>query len=108
MVGLVFDNVGIGQNLGDLFNVYPEWRDIEPVPSPCPAGSMVWHNGLAAHGAGANFTTRPRPAMTCAYMPEGSRFNGKRNILPEGHFDSLKIGDALDDNTQNPLVWHRT
>lgn len=103
-----FDNVGIGQNFGGLFQVYPEWRDIEPVPGPCPAGSMVWHNGLTAHGAGANITTRPRPAMTCAYMPDGARFNGKRNILPEVYFDDLEVGDALDNDTQNPLIWHRT
>ena len=46
--------------------------------------------------------------MTCAYMPDGSTFNGKRNILPEEYFASLKIGDLLDDERQNPLIWHRS
>ena len=102
-----FDNVGIGENMADLFKVYPEWKAIEPMPGPCPAGSIVWHNGLAAHGAGVNMTTRPRRAMTCAFMPDGCTFNGKRNVLPEDYFNTLKIGDVLDDEKQNTLVWHQ-
>jgi ectoine hydroxylase-related dioxygenase (phytanoyl-CoA dioxygenase family) len=101
-----WDNVGIGQNVGEIFKVYPEWRNIEPVPCPCRAGSIVWHNGLTAHGAGANMTTRPRRAMTCAFMPDGCTFNGKKNILPDDYFASLKVGDLLNDEKQNPLVWH--
>lgn len=103
-----FDNVGIGQNMGGLFAVYPEWRQIEPVPCPCPAGSAVWHNGLTAHAAGANMTPQPRRAMTCGFMPDGCTFNGKQNILPDAYFRSLKIGDVLDDEAQNPLIWHRS
>lgn len=102
-----FQNVGIGQNLADLFKIYPQWRAIDPVAGPCPAGSAVFHNGLTAHGAGANMTNRPRRAMTCAYMPDGSTFNGKRNILPEDYFHSLQIGDVLNDETINPLIWSR-
>ena len=100
------NNVGIGHNVGELFNVYPEWRDIDPVPVPCPAGSIVWHNGLCAHGAGANMTNKYRRAMTCAFMPDGSYFNGKRNILPPDLFESLEVGDLLENEEQNPLVWH--
>ena len=104
-----FDNsVGIGHNVGELFNLYPEWRDIAPVPVPCPAGSIVWHNGLCAHGAGANMTNKYRRAMTCAFMPDGSCFNGKRNILPQDLFESLEIGDLLGNDEQNPLVWHNS
>jgi hypothetical protein len=103
-----FDNAGIGQNIGSLFNVYPEWRAIEPVPCPCPAGSVVWHNGLTAHGAGANMTPHPRRAMTCGFMPDGCTFNGKQNILRDDYVRSLSIGDPLDDEVQNPLVWHRS
>ncbi|MBW3635887.1 MAG: phytanoyl-CoA dioxygenase family protein, partial [Armatimonadetes bacterium] len=78
-----FDNVGIGQNMRDIFKVYPEWLDIEAVPVPAKAGSAVLHNGLTAHGAGTNMTPRPRRAMTCAYMPDGSTFNGQASILPQ-------------------------
>jgi ectoine hydroxylase-related dioxygenase (phytanoyl-CoA dioxygenase family) len=100
-----YDNSGIGQNIGDLFKVYPEWRAIDPVACPCPAGSAVFHSGLTAHGAGANMTNKPRRAMTCAYMPDGSTFNGKRNILPDDYFQTLKIGDVLNNDAINPLIW---
>lgn len=99
-------NAGIGQNIADLFKAYPEWRDIETVACPCPAGSVVFHNGLTAHGAGANMTNKPRRAMTCAYMPDGSVFNGQKNVLPEAYYASLTVGDPLNDDTVNPLIWH--
>lgn len=102
-----YDNSGIGQNLADLFKVYPEWRQIEPVACPCPAGTGVLHNGLTAHGAGANMTNKPRRAMTCAYMPDGATFNGTQNVLPPDYFATLKVGDVLDNDTINPLIWKR-
>lgn len=98
-------NADISSNLGALFELNPDWREIEPVPVPCKAGSAVLHNGLVAHAAGANMTNKPRRAMTCAYMPDGSVFNGQRNVLPEDYFASLKVGDLLDSDTINPLVW---
>ena len=100
-----YKNAAIGRNQADLFKLYPEWRAIESVAAPAPAGTAVVHNGLTAHGAGANMTNRPRRAMTCAYMPEGATFNGTRNILPAEYFNSLKVGDVLQDNIVNPLVW---
>lgn len=102
-----FDNVGIGQNIGDLFRVYPEFGEIEPVPAPMKAGSCSFHNGLVAHGAGANMTPRSRRAMTCAFMPDGSTFNGKQNILTKAEIERLNIGDPLNDEAQNPLVYSR-
>lgn len=99
------DNATIGPDMAALFKLYPQWTKIDPVGCPCPAGSAVFHNGLTAHGAGANMTNKPRRAMTCAYLPDGSTFNGKRNILPEEYFNILKIGDVLNDNTVNPLIW---
>ena len=71
------------------------------------AGTAVFHNGLTAHGAGANMTNKPRRAMTCAYMPDGSTFNGKKNILPVEYLTTLEIGDLLNDNTINPLIWRK-
>lgn len=100
-----YDNAGIGQNMSDLFKMYPEWRSIDPVACPCPAGSAVFHSGLTAHGAGANMTNKPRRAMTCAYMPDGATFNGQKNVLPDHYFQTLRIGDLLDDPTINPLIW---
>ena len=102
-----FENSGIGENFGALFKVYPEWLAIDPVICPCPAGSAVFHNGLTAHGAGANITNKMRRAMTCAYMPDGSTFNGLQNVLPKEYFESLRVGDVLDDDIINPLIWKR-
>lgn len=101
------DNVGIGTNISDLFKVYPQWREIEPAGCPCAAGTAVFHNGLTAHGAGANMTNKPRRAMTCAYMPDGSTFNGKKNILPEDYLATLTVGDLLNDDRINPLIWKK-
>ncbi|MBA3710337.1 MAG: phytanoyl-CoA dioxygenase family protein [Planctomycetes bacterium] len=99
-----FENVGIGPNMGDLFNLYPALKTIEPVAVPMRAGSCAFHNGLTAHAAGPNMTPRWRRAMTCAYMPDGCTFNGKGNILTAEQIARLKIGDRLDDEQQNPLL----
>ena len=100
-----YNNVAIGQNMGDLFKLYPEMGEIDPVPVPMKAGDCSFHNGLCAHGAGTNMTRGRRIAMTCAYMPEGSTFNGKKNILPEDYFKSLHEGDVMENDEQNPLVY---
>ncbi len=100
-----YENSAIGQNMADLFKVYPKMGEIDPVPVPMKAGDCSFHNGLVAHGAGANMTRGRRIAMTCAYMPEGSTFNGQRNILPKDYFESLKIGDVLENDAQNPLIY---
>jgi ectoine hydroxylase-related dioxygenase (phytanoyl-CoA dioxygenase family) len=102
-----FDNVGIGNRLGALFEVYPDWADVTPVPCPVAAGGALFHNGLTFHGAGANMTPGRRRAMTCSYMPEGAVFNGNRNVLPPDYFRSLTVGDVLDNEAQNPLVYSR-
>ncbi len=102
-----FNAVGIGENLGDIFKAYPQWKKIEALPASCRAGSVVLHNGLIAHGAGVNMTAHPRRAMTCAYMPDGSTFNGQQNVLPDDYFKTLKVGDLLNDNRINRLIWHR-
>jgi ectoine hydroxylase-related dioxygenase (phytanoyl-CoA dioxygenase family) len=100
-----YENAYIGKNQADLFKVYPEWRYIDSVACPVKAGTAIFHNGLTAHGAGANMTNRQRRAMTCAYMPDGEVFNGVQNILPKAYFETLQKGDVLDDDVVNPLVW---
>jgi ectoine hydroxylase-related dioxygenase (phytanoyl-CoA dioxygenase family) len=103
-----YDNVGIGPNMGDLFKVYPDWAKQQAVPNPMKAGSCSFHNGLIAHGAGPNMTPGWRRAMTCAYMPDGSTFNGKPNILRKEQLAKLQIGDILEDDAQTPLIYHPT
>ena len=103
-----YDNVGIGSNISDLFNAYPQWREIEAVGVEMKAGGCTWHNGLLAHGAGANMTPYHRRAMTCAYMPDGSVFNGQQNILSPEQVERYTVGEALDDDAQSPLIYHRS
>jgi ectoine hydroxylase-related dioxygenase (phytanoyl-CoA dioxygenase family) len=100
-----YENSGIGQNMSDLFKIYPKMAEIDPVPVPMKAGDCSFHNGLVAHGAGANMTRGRRIAMTSGYMPEGSTFNGQKNILPNEYFKSLKVGDVLENDEQNPVVY---
>lgn len=103
-----YDNVDIGPNLGDLFKVYPAWATMRAVAAPMRAGSCSFHNGLVAHAAGANMTPGYRRAMTCAYMPDGSAFNGQKNILPDVLVARLNVGDVLDDDNLWPLIYHRS
>lgn len=100
-----YDNSGIGVNMADLFKIYPKMAQIDPIGVPMKAGDCSFHNGLVAHGAGANMTRGRRIAMTCAYMPVGSTFNGQRNILPKDYFESLKKGDVLENDDWNPVVY---
>jgi phytanoyl-CoA hydroxylase len=101
-----FDAVELGSNLGGIFESHPEWRDLTSVPAVLPAGGAVWHNALIAHGAGANMTSRGRRAMTCAYMPDGVTYNGKRDefVFTAEYAAALRVGLPLDDDAVNPLV----
>ena len=103
-----YDNVGIGSNIGDLFNAYPQWAGLEAVGVEMKAGSCSFHNGLVAHGAGANMSPYQRRAMTCAYMPDGSVFNGQRNILSPEQVERYEIGAPIDDDEQVPLIYRRS
>ena len=97
----------IGSNMPDQFDAYPEWLEIEAVPAPCPAGSVVIHNAMIAHGASANMTTGQRRAMTSVYYPDGELYSGTPDTLPEVYYRNLKAGDRLDDDRYVPLIWHR-
>jgi ectoine hydroxylase-related dioxygenase (phytanoyl-CoA dioxygenase family) len=101
-----FDNATIGPNMGDLFKIYPDWKKLKAIPIPMKAGSCSFHNGIVAHGAGPNMTSGWRRAMTCAYMPDGSTFNGKQNILSKAQLARLQVGDVLEDDNQTPLIYH--
>ncbi|HEY2722658.1 MAG TPA: phytanoyl-CoA dioxygenase family protein, partial [Chitinophagaceae bacterium] len=101
-----FDKITIGKNMDSIFEVYPQLRNTAPAAAAMKAGSCSFHNGLTIHGANANMTNGFRRAMTCAFMPEGNVFNGEPNILPDSYLQTLKIGDALDNNDQNPLIYH--
>jgi ectoine hydroxylase-related dioxygenase (phytanoyl-CoA dioxygenase family) len=101
-----FDKITIGKNMDGIFDVYPQLKNTMPVAAPMKAGSCSFHNGLTVHGANANMTSGFRRAMTCAYMPDGNLFNGEPNILPDAYLKKLKIGDPLNNDEQNPLIYH--
>jgi phytanoyl-CoA hydroxylase len=101
-----FDKITIGRNMDGIFEVYPPLRNYRPVAAPMKAGSCSFHNGLTVHGANANMTNGFRRAMTCAYMPDGNTYNGEPNILPDEYLQRLKIGDLLNNDSQNPLIYH--
>jgi ectoine hydroxylase-related dioxygenase (phytanoyl-CoA dioxygenase family) len=100
-----FDKISIGKNMDSIFETYPQFLRSKPVAAPMKAGSCSFHNGLTIHGAGANMGSGFRRAMTCAYMPHGCSFNGEPNILPETYLSSLRVGDLLNNNDQNPLIY---
>ena len=100
-----FKNSGIGKNMDGIFEVYPQLINSPSASAPMKAGSCSFHNGLTIHGANANMTNGFRRAMTCSYMPDGSTFNGQANILPEQYLGTLKEGDLLNNEEQNPLVY---
>jgi len=100
-----FENPGIGKNMDAVFEFYPQFIKSKSVAVPMKAGSCSFHNGLTIHGAGANMTNGYRRAMTCAFMPDGAKFNGIKNILSDAQFAKLKPGDLLNDESQNPLIY---
>jgi phytanoyl-CoA hydroxylase len=102
-----FENPGIGKNMSAIFDFYPQFKTFKSVPAVMKAGSCSFHNGLTVHGAHANMTPGFRRAMTCAYMPDGNRYNGEPNILPDAYLNTLKIDDLLNNDEQNPLIYKR-
>ncbi|WP_316847173.1 phytanoyl-CoA dioxygenase family protein [Pedobacter psychrodurus] len=105
--GTRFENPGIGRNMDSIFTMYPEFKASPTVAVPMKAGSCSFHNGMIIHGAHANMTPGNRRAMTCAYMPDGSVYNGNQNVLPEDEIALLEIGDTLKNDSLNPLIYHK-
>ncbi|MBK0378440.1 phytanoyl-CoA dioxygenase family protein [Mucilaginibacter segetis] len=100
-----FENPGIGKNMGAIFTTYPQFKTSKAVAAPMKAGSCSFHNGLTIHGAHANMTPGYRRAMTCAYMPDGNTYNGIQNILSDEVASNMQIGDLLNNDDINPLIY---
>jgi phytanoyl-CoA hydroxylase len=69
----------LGPDLGAVFAAHPEVQRV-PIPCPVPADGCTFHTARTIHGAGANMTPGRRRAMTVAFMPDGMRFNGRRDV----------------------------
>lgn len=100
-----YTDPGITKNMNAVFAQYPGLAKRRSVAAPMKAGSCSFHNGLCIHGAHANMTPGYRRAMTCAFMPDGSTFNGKQNVLGDDYFASLHLGDKLQNEQQNPVIY---
>eukprot|EP01006_Ploeotia_vitrea_P047510 TRINITY_DN67134_c4_g2_i1.p1 TRINITY_DN67134_c4_g2~~TRINITY_DN67134_c4_g2_i1.p1 ORF type:complete len:311 (+),score=26.31 TRINITY_DN67134_c4_g2_i1:71-1003(+) len=99
--------IKIGMNMHDVFKEgnYPELKHLQAVAVPMKAGDISFHNGMTVHGAGPNMTPNRRRAMTVQMMPTGCVFNGKQNVLTPEEFGSLKLGESMDDEKRNPLLF---
>ena len=98
--------VALTEGIGAIFESNDAWGVPEPVAAPVRAGGAIFHNGLVVHGAAANMTPRARRAMTCAFMPEGARFNGRgHNVLGRSWAETLEVGDVLDNDERLPPIW---
>ena len=93
--------------MAEIFQQNPALQSVDPVPAPMRAGACSFHNGLTVHGAGANMTRGARRAMTCAFMPDGSTYNGNKNVLPKAYAESLSVGDPIDNDALVPLLYRR-
>jgi len=98
----------LGPELGAIFAAHPEIPG-SPVPGELPAGGCTFHNARTIHGAGANMTSGRRRAFTVAFMPDGARFDGTRDVrsLGEDYLDTLDRGDLLQNDELNPIVFAR-
>jgi phytanoyl-CoA hydroxylase len=103
-----FDQVDLGGKIGRIFEIHPHWAAIEPVFCPVRAGGCIFHNGLLAHGAAANMTAHVRRAMAAIFYPDGATFNGNQNVLSDEELARLEIGDLLNDDDANPLLYAET
>ena len=105
-----FKTILIGKNMNEMFdNNYPEFRsdEYECIAIEMNAGDISFHNGLTIHGAGCNFTNKTRRAITYGMFEDGATFNGKKNILTDEQFNAMKIGQKLDNNMANPVMYSK-
>ena len=99
------DSATTGSDMPDLFDIYPELKNVEAVPMELKKGGAGVHNSMIAPAAGPNMTPYWRRAMTCSYMPVGATFNGLQHVLSVERAGSMRVGEVLDDEEMVPLVW---
>jgi len=64
----------------------PEGQTVEIVPCDVKAGGVVFHHCRTWHGAPANRSENPRPAIAVHYMPGYTRYTpGEKNHMVEHH-----------------------
>jgi len=82
-------------NPENLFDLAPaEFKGIKPRTIELKAGSCTFHNGMVFHFAGPNKTDEMREAFAILYMPDGTRYDGKKHQCTDDL--GLKVGDKLE------------
>jgi ectoine hydroxylase-related dioxygenase (phytanoyl-CoA dioxygenase family) len=84
-------------NLADpknLFDAAPQFKGVKPQTCERRAGSCTYHNGLTFHYAGPNKSDSMREAFAIIYMPDGTRYDGRKHIVTDPL--DLREGDVLD------------
>ena len=94
-------------NVGGLFRTFPDWGKSDPSVAEVRAGAGIFINGMLAHAAGPNMTSRPRRAFAFLFMPGDSTYNGHPAALPAELAARLQVGDPLDDDRHLPLLHPR-
>ena len=92
-------------NIGALLEANPQFAAIEPVMAEVSAGAGIFINGMAAHAAGANMSSRPRRAFSMVFIPGRCRYTGQSGALPAEMTARLQPGDILDDDEHLPLLY---
>ena len=73
----------------------PEGETVEVVPCEVPAGSVVFHHCRTWHGAPANHSERPRPAIAVHYMPGYTRYEPSGQTHLVEHHIHVAPGEVL-------------
>lgn len=81
-------------NPEDIFQQARHLKPVKPEPRPLKAGSVTFHNGLTFHYAGPNKSDGTREAFAIIYMPDGTRYDGRRHMCTDNR--GLAIGDTLE------------
>ena len=102
-----FPEFGYSKHMNSLLRKVPALLDCEPQAIEMQAGDCIFFNALTVHAAGANMTPYDRRAMSIQLMPAGTTFNGKQGFLTKEEFESLKVGDKLDNDERHPLLFSK-
>merc|ERR1719433_655925 len=102
-----YAGIPIGKNMNMVFQAHPETESMNATFLTMKSGDVSFHNGMLIHGAMPNMTPDRRRVMTCGLMPDGATFNGKANIYSKEQLAKYKVGDPLNRDVDNPLLWKR-
>jgi phytanoyl-CoA hydroxylase len=73
----------------------PDGETVEVVPCEVPAGGVVFHHCRTWHGAPANHSPYPRPAIAVHYMPGWTRYEPSGRAHMVEHHIHVAPGETL-------------